>query len=70
MDEVLRKLHKKITKLNLKNYLSWLSYDVANTFYAGGILQLMALSWVLIKGQEYGLSYIEANNMFQITHQI
>ncbi len=56
-----------ITKLNLKNYLSWLSYDVANTFYAGGILQLMALSWVLVKGQEYGLSYIEANNMFQIT---
>ena len=57
----------KITKLNLKNYLSWLSYDVANTFYAGGILQLMALSWVLVKGQENGLSYIEANNMFQIT---
>jgi len=58
---------KSRQKFSLKNYFGWVSYDIANTFYAYGILTLLALTWVLVRGQKLGLSYNQANAMFQIT---
>ncbi|MHA2503755.1 MAG: MFS transporter [Candidatus Kariarchaeaceae archaeon] len=54
-------------KLDKKNYLGWMSYDIANTFYASGILTLMALSWILIRGQQDGLTYNQSNFLFNAT---
>ncbi|MCE7736622.1 MAG: MFS transporter [Candidatus Heimdallarchaeota archaeon] len=53
-------------KLNKPRYAAWVLYDVANTFYANGILTLIAATWLVIVLQENGYSYDEAGSIFGV----
>lgn len=55
-----------IYKLNRGRYVAWVLYDVANTFYASGILSFIAVTWILVRGQENGLSYSESTALYTL----
>ena len=59
-------LHDAI-KLNVPRYIAWMIYDMANTFYASGILTLMAATWFLVRIQQAGQNYGYANSVFNLT---
>ena len=53
--------------LDKKKYFSWVSYDIANTFYASGILTLVIANWILIVGQNNGFTYATSFSIFNAT---
>ncbi|MHA2031198.1 MAG: MFS transporter [Candidatus Kariarchaeaceae archaeon] len=62
-----KKIHPEaLVKLNKKRYAAWVLYDVANTFYASGILSFISLTWILVIGQEQGYSYGSATTIYSI----
>lgn len=53
-------------KLDKPRYFAWVLYDVANTFYASGILTLIILTLVLVVAQNNGYSYGQATSIYNV----
>ena len=52
------------TKTSKKNVLIWSLYDLANTVYSMVIVSLIINQYILIIGQQQGLSYTRAEIMY------
>lgn len=63
----IRKVQPKLFKtLNRKHFTAWVLYDVANTFYASGILSFTSLTWIQVIGQRNGMSYGTATYYYSL----
>ena len=61
------KVHPKaLQKLNKKRYAAWVLYDVANTFYASGILSFISLVWIQVIAQQNGYTYGDATALYSL----
>ncbi|MCE7734299.1 MAG: hypothetical protein GPJ54_05420, partial [Candidatus Heimdallarchaeota archaeon] len=62
-----RKIHPEaLQKVNKKRYAAWVLYDVANTFYASGILSFISLVWIQVIAQQNGYTYGDATALYSL----
>ncbi|MHA2250372.1 MAG: MFS transporter [Candidatus Kariarchaeaceae archaeon] len=54
-------------RLDKWRYIAWVLYDIANTFYASGVLTLLSLTWILVVAQQNGFDYPEATLIYNYT---
>ncbi|MFV2016009.1 MAG: hypothetical protein ACC656_11300, partial [Candidatus Heimdallarchaeota archaeon] len=66
-----KKIHPKaLQKVNKKRYTAWVLYDVANTFYASGILSFISLVWIQVLGQQNGYTYGDATALYSLVFAV
>ncbi|MHA1954311.1 MAG: MFS transporter, partial [Candidatus Heimdallarchaeaceae archaeon] len=64
MTEVFEEEVELETKTSKKNVLIWSLYDLANTVYSMVIVSLIINQYILIIGQQQGLSYVQSEFIY------